>query len=91
MTILRKTIVLGTIALFLALSRADALDSQLALTNATLVVSVNTSNATLSVLDRRTGRFWTQQAGKVEVAVTEAHADPTRLTLSCATSRRVWS
>ena len=55
MTTLRKTIVLGIITLLLAYSRAQALDSQLALTNAALVVSVNTSNATLSVLDQRTG------------------------------------
>jgi hypothetical protein len=54
MKTIRKAFVLGTIALLLALSRADALDSQLALTNAALVVTVNTSNATLSVLDRRT-------------------------------------
>jgi hypothetical protein len=81
MTTLRKTIVLGTIALLLAYSRAQALESQLALTNAALVVSVNTSNATLSVLDRRTGRLWTQQAGKAEVAVTEAHAGSNEIDL----------
>jgi len=69
---LRNGIILGTIALLLAYARADALDSHLALTNAALVVSVNTSNATLSVLDRRTGRLWTQRASKAEVAVTEA-------------------
>ncbi len=38
MTTLRKTIVLGIIALLLAYSRAQALDNQLALTNAALVV-----------------------------------------------------
>jgi hypothetical protein len=65
----------------LALSHAQALDNQLALTNAALVVTVNTSNATLSVLDRRTGRLWTQQAGKVEVAVTEAHAESNEIDL----------
>jgi hypothetical protein len=57
MTTLRKTIVLAIIALLLAYSRAQALDTQLALTNAAVVMSVNTSNATLSVLDRRTGRL----------------------------------
>jgi len=72
MTTIRKTILLGIIALLLAYPRAQALDTQLALTNAALVVSVNTSNATLSVLDRRTGRLWTQRASKAEVAVTEA-------------------
>jgi hypothetical protein len=46
----------------------------LALTNTALVVGVNTSNATISVLDRRTGRLWTQRAGRAEVVVTEAHA-----------------
>jgi len=57
MTTLRKTIVLGIIALLFGYSCAQALDTQLALTNAVLVVSVNTSNATFSVLDRRTGRL----------------------------------
>ena len=74
MTNLWNSIVLGTLALLLASARADALDGQLALTNAALVLSVNTSNATLSVLDRRTGRLWTQRAGRAEVAVTEARA-----------------
>ena len=81
MTTLRNSIALGTLALLLALSHAQALDNQLALTNAALVVTVNTSNATLSVLDRRTGRLWTQQAGKVEVAVTEAHAESNEIDL----------
>src|ERR1017187_7339852 len=81
MTTIRKTIALGTIALLLVLSRADALDSQLALTNATLVVSVNTSNATLSVLDRRTERLWTQRASRPEVAVTEARAGSNEIDL----------
>jgi hypothetical protein len=81
MTTIRKIIALGTIALLLALSRADALESQLALTNAALVVSVNTSNATLSVLDRRTGRLWTQRAVPVEVAVTEARAGSNEIDL----------
>jgi len=52
--------------------RADAFDSQLALINAVLVVSVNTTDATLSVLDRRTGRLWSQRVSRPEVAVTEA-------------------
>jgi hypothetical protein len=65
----------------LALSRADALDSQLALTNAALVVTVNTSNATLSVLDWRTGRLCTQRVGKAEVAVTEARLESNQIDL----------
>jgi hypothetical protein len=81
MTTPRKTVVLGIIALLLAYSRAQALDSQLALTNAALVVSVNTSNATLSVLDRRTGRLWTQRAARAEVAVTEARAGSNEIDL----------
>jgi hypothetical protein len=81
MTTLQKTIVLGMIALLLAYSRAQALDSQLALTNAALVVSVNTSNATLSALDRRTGRLWTQRAGRAEVVVTEAHTGSNEIDL----------
>ena len=81
MTTPRNRIALGTITLLLALSRAEALDSQLALTNAALVVSVNTSNATFSVLDRRTGRLWTQQAGKAEVAVTEARLESNEIDL----------
>ena len=40
MKTLRKTIVLGIIALLLVYSRAQALDSQLALTNAALVVGL---------------------------------------------------
>jgi hypothetical protein len=71
---------LGTIALF-TFSRADALESQLALTNAALVVTVNTSNVTFSVLDRRTGRLWTQRAGKAEVAVTEARSESNEIDL----------
>lgn len=74
------SIAIGTLALF-ANSRADALESQLALTNAALVVSVNTSNATLSVLDRRTGRLWTQRAGNAEVAVTEARSEANEIDL----------
>jgi hypothetical protein len=80
MKTIRKAFVLGTIAL-LTLSRADALDAQLALTNMTLVVTVNTSNATFSVLDRRTGRLWTQQAGKPDVAVTEARSESNEIDL----------
>jgi hypothetical protein len=71
---------LGTIAL-LAFWRAEALDGQLALTNAALIVSVNTSNGTLSVLDRRTGRLWTQRAGGAEVAVTEARSESNEIDL----------
>jgi len=81
MTTLRKTIVLGIIALLLAYSRAQALDNQLPLTNAALVVSVNTSNATLSVLDRRTGRLWTQRAVPAEVAVTDARLESNEIDL----------
>jgi hypothetical protein len=81
MTTIQKIIALGTIALLLALSRTDALESQLALTNAALVVTVNTSNATLSVLDRRTGRLWTQRAVPVEVAVTEARLESNEIDL----------
>jgi hypothetical protein len=91
-TTLRTTIVLGTITLLLACSHAVALDGQLALTNAALVVSVNTSNATFSVLDRRTGRLWTQRAGRAEVAVTEAHAGSNEIDLgppTVATRRSV--
>jgi hypothetical protein len=78
---LLNKIVAGTIALFLALSRAQALDSQLAMTNAALVVSVNTSNGTLSVLDRRTGRLWIQQVGRAEVIVTKARAGSNKVEL----------
>ncbi len=81
MTTLRKTIILGIIALLLAYSRAEALDSQLELTNAALVVSVNISNATLSVLDRRTGRLWNQRASRPEVAVTEARLESNEIDL----------
>ena len=81
MTAFRNTIVLGTIILLLACPHAVALDSQLALTNVALVVSVNTSNATLSVLDRRTGRLCTQRAGGAEVAVTEARAESNAIDL----------
>src|ERR1035441_416210 len=79
--IIRNTIALGIIGFLLALSRAEALDSQVALTNAVLVVSVNTSNATFSVLDRRTGRLWTQRGGRAEVAVTEARSEGNEIDL----------
>jgi hypothetical protein len=81
MRTLRHRIALGTTALLLALSRAQALDSQLALTNAFLVVRVNASNATLSVLDRRTGRLWTQRAARAGVAVTEARLESNQIDL----------
>jgi hypothetical protein len=82
LTTLRNSIVLAAIALLLAYSRAEALGSQLVLTNAALVLSVNTSNAALSVLDRRTGRLWTQQARGAEVAVTEARAESNEIDLT---------
>ena len=72
-TVLRVTILFQTIALVLSASRAEALGGQLSLTNAALIVSVNTSNATVSVLDRRTGRLWAQSINR-EVVVTEARA-----------------
>jgi hypothetical protein len=81
MTTLRKIVVLGIIALLLAYPRAQALDTQLALTNAALVVSVNISNATFSVLDRQTGRLWTQRAVPAQVAVTEARAGSNEIDL----------
>jgi len=91
MTTIRKIIALGTIALLLAYSRAQALDSQLALTNAALVVSVNTSNATLSVLDRRTGLLWTQRAVPAEVAVTEARLESNEIDLGLRLVPSGWS
>jgi hypothetical protein len=72
-TVLRVTILFQIIALVLSGSRAEALGGQLSLTNAALIVSVDTSNATLSVLDRRTGRLWAQSINR-EVVVTEARA-----------------
>lgn len=45
------------------------------------MVSVNTSNATFSVLDRRTGRLWTQRAVAAEVAVTEARMESNAIDL----------
>ncbi|MGO8701253.1 MAG: glycoside hydrolase [Limisphaerales bacterium] len=80
-TALRFTVLFQTIALVLVLSCAEAFGGQLALTNAALIVSVDTSNATFSVLDRRTGRLWTQ-SNSGEVAVTEAHAAPGEIDLS---------
>ena len=46
-----------------------------------VVVSVNISNATLSVLDRRTGRLWNQRASRPEVAVTEARLESNEIDL----------
>ncbi|MBM3859945.1 MAG: hypothetical protein FJ395_09880 [Verrucomicrobia bacterium] len=43
-------------------SRAAALPATLAITNAALVVTLDTATATLSVLDRRTKQTWRQQA-----------------------------
>jgi hypothetical protein len=81
MAIHRNRFLSWTTALLLALSRADALNSQLALTNATLVVSVNTANATLSALDQRTRRLWTQRAVGAEFAVTEARRESNEIVL----------
>jgi len=75
MTTLRNRVLWASISLVLGVSCAQALDGHLALTNAALVVGVNTSNATFSVLDRRTGRLWTQRAARVEVAVTDARLE----------------
>ncbi len=78
----RNSILYATIGLLLALSHAEALEPQLALTNAALVVRVDTSNATLSVLDRRTARLWTQRAAGPEVAVTEARSQSNEIDLA---------
>jgi hypothetical protein len=52
--------------------RSLALPGQIVLTNAALIVSVNTSNATFSVRDNRTGRRWDQAATHADLVVTAA-------------------
>ena len=47
---------------------------QLTLTNAILEATVNTGDATIAVLDRRTGRRWNQKALQSDVIVTKARA-----------------
>jgi hypothetical protein len=49
------------------------LPAQLALTNEALVVTVNLADATIAVLDRRTGRRWRQNPVGAEAIVTGAH------------------
>ena len=55
-------------------ARQGNLPAQLALTNQTLVVVVNTADATIGVLDRRTGRRWRQRPVEAGAIVTDAHS-----------------
>lgn len=57
------------------------LPPQLALTNAALIVTVNTSDATVDVLDRRTDRVWRQKPAQSGIVVTDAHIEPDRIEL----------
>ena len=58
------------------------LPGRLALTNAAIVVSIDTTNATLSVLDRRTSRGWNQQAMQSDVIVTGARRRSNHLAIN---------
>jgi hypothetical protein len=59
--------------------KAADLPQQLTLTNGALELVLRTSDATLSVRDRRTGRTWRQEAGQPEVVLTQARAQGERL------------
>jgi hypothetical protein len=62
----------------------QSLPALVLLSNAVLSVSLNTSNATLSVLDDRTRRLWQQRAIQPDVIVTEAAATPRALNFKLA-------
>ena len=55
------------------------LPGELSLTNAVLEVVFRTSDATLTVHDRRTGRVWRQKSVEPDVVVTDARAKGDRL------------
>lgn len=61
--------------------RGTNLPDELFLTNRTLVVGICTSNATLTVLDRRTGRQWRQHPTQTDVVVTRAQKEQERIHL----------
>jgi hypothetical protein len=61
--------------------RHQDLPGQLALTNAALIVALNNTNATFSVLDRRTGRHWEQQPTHADLLVTSARAQKNHIEL----------
>ena len=60
-------------------ARRAILPASLSLTNARLVVSFDTSNATFSAMDRRTRRQWTQKSPAAEVVVLNAQVQTNRL------------
>ncbi|HWI57042.1 MAG TPA: carbohydrate binding domain-containing protein, partial [Bacillota bacterium] len=62
--------------------RPQGLPAQFLLTNAALSVEVFTTNATFAVLDRRTGRRWTQQPTHADVLVTGVRSQVNQLELS---------
>lgn len=62
-----------------AARRGAPLPPQFALTNAMLEVVLRTSNATLEIRDRRTGRIWRQEAIQPDVLLTEAQSRGNRL------------
>jgi hypothetical protein len=71
------------------LPRLDAasrqhLPPQLVLSNTVLMATLNNSNATLAVLDQRTGRRWSQGASAGEAFITEAHAETNKISFKLA-------
>jgi hypothetical protein len=62
-------------------AKRSNLPARLSLTNAALAVTVETSNATIAVLDRRTGRRWQQTPVEAGVMVTGARAAGNRIDL----------
>jgi hypothetical protein len=61
--------------------RGENLPGVLAIKNPILEVSLNTSNATLTVLDRRTGRRFEQQPGSSDLILTAATVERDQLQL----------
>lgn len=62
-------------------ARRRQLPGELVVSNNTLVVRFNTTNATFSVLDHRTGRRWDQKPLHADVLVADARADANRISL----------
>jgi len=62
--------------------RRESLPATLTLENPVLQVTLNTTDATFAVLDKRTGRTWRQKVVLPEVALLDATAQDSRLDLS---------
>jgi hypothetical protein len=73
---------LATVLAHAAQSAPAGLPPTLTIGNAALQVTLRTADGTLSVLDRRANRTWTQKALNADCTLTNASADGPRLTLT---------